>query len=93
MSDLESWNLIIGALMPPVVSVVLKAAWPAWVKSAVAVCTAVAVGLVSAAVAGDLTGLNLVSAILLAGVAMKAAYETWWKPTGISPWVETKILP
>ncbi len=90
MSDLEMWALIVGFALPPVLSVVLQSDWSARLKSVVAFLACALAGAGTAYLQGDLTGERFVEAGLVILVTAIATYKGFWRPTGVSPAIETK---
>lgn len=82
---------LLGTVMPVVVSIIIRSAWPSWAKAAVALGSSVAAGTASAWAAGDLAGLTWPAAVVVALTASQLAYRVWWKPTGIGRWIESHV--
>ena len=89
MSDnLVLANLLTGALMPLLVALVVQSKWHVIAKSAVAVASCAVAGVVTAVAAGDLTGQTFASGALIVLALCGTTYMTFWKTTGIAPWIE-----
>lgn len=93
MNDLLTAGGGIGAIMPVLVSVVVRSNWPGWVKGLVAVVASIVFGAISAATAGDLTGATLLQGFLIVMAASQLAYQLFWKTTGIGPDIERATQP
>lgn len=90
MTDLEMYALIVGFLLPPVLSVVQQSGWSDRLRAVVAFLACALAGAGTAYFQGDLTGRRFVSASLVVLVTALATYRNLWKPTGVSPAIETK---
>lgn len=88
MSNLEMWALIVGFLLPPVLSILIQTGWSAQVQSVVAFLAAALAGAGTAYFQGDLTGKRFVEAALVVLVTTIATYKGFWKPTKVSPTIE-----
>lgn len=85
MSNLETWNLLVGAAMPFLVGVIVQSGWPRGLRAALGVVTClVAGGLTVWIEKGSVvwTG-DLVGGMLVTAVTAGALLETFWRPTGI----------
>lgn len=90
MSEFEMYSLIVGFLLPPVLSVVVQSSWSDRLKAVVAFVACAVAGAGVAYFQGDLTGKRLVEAGLVVLVTALATYRNFWKSTGIAPAIETK---
>jgi hypothetical protein len=87
----DQWAAAAGFLLPALVAVVNRCEWKPWVKGFVALLASVAVGTVTALLAGQFTGQTWIQAVAIVFAASQAAYHTWWKGTEISTWIEKTI--
>lgn len=90
MSNFEMWSLIVGFALPPALSVIIQSGWSQRLQSVVAFLACAVAGAGVAYFQGDLTGRRFVEAGLVVLVAAIATYKGFWKPTGVSPGIETK---
>jgi|SRR5687768_10675018 len=91
MTDVEMWALLVGALLPPLISIIQQPRWPDWFRAVVTVVTCVVAAAVELWLVGNFElGDKLVHSILLTLVAAWAAYGRFWKPTGIAQTIEDK---
>ena len=90
MTDFEMWNLIVGFLLPPVLSVLQQTNWSDRLRAVIAFLACLLAGAGVAYFQGELTGKRFVTASLVVLVTAVATYRNFWKPTGISPGIETK---
>ena len=90
MSEFEMYSLIVGFLLPPVLSVIVQSSWSDRLKAVVAFLACAVAGAGVAYFQGDLTGKRLVEAGLVVLVTALATYRNFWRPTGISPAIESK---
>lgn len=90
MTNFQMWSLIVGFLLPPVLAVVMQSGWSDRLKAVVAFAACAVAGAGVAYFQGDLTGKRFVEAGLVVLVTAVATYRNFWRPTGISPAIETK---
>lgn len=90
MSNFQMWSLIVGFALPPVLSVIMQSGWSQRLQAIVAFAACAVAGAGVAYFQGDLTGERFVEAGLVVLVTAVATYRNFWKPTGISPAIETK---
>lgn len=89
MSNLQMWSIILGAITPPVVAFVQQPKWKGTlVRPLIMVGFAALDGIIVAWLQGSLTWNRFTDSALMAGVAIVAAYEGIWKPSGIAPQIE-----
>lgn len=93
MSNLEMWSLVVGFLLPPVLSIVQQPRWSETTQSVVAFLACALAGAGTAFFQGDLTGRRFAEAGLVILVAAIATYKGFWKPTKISPAIEALTSP
>lgn len=79
MTDAAMWAVIVGFLSPLALNVIVKATWPAWVKSLIAFVFSAVVGSITAVIAGAYEGLGIPSTILLTLVVAITSYQNFWK--------------
>lgn len=84
------WNLIVGFVLPPALSIVIQTTWSDRLKAIVAFVACAIAGAGVAYFQGELTGQRFVEAGLVVLVTAVATYRNFWKPTGISPAIETR---
>ncbi len=84
MSVAQMWALVIGMVLPPVVAFVQRDRFSSPVKVAIMLATAVVDGLGSAYFTGQFHGTTVVTAVLVAAVAIGTAYQSIWKPLGVT---------
>lgn len=90
MNDLTMWSLLVGTLLPLVVSVVQQPRWPDWLRALVTVAICIAVGAGTAFLEGNLTGRTWLSSALVVLVAALATYKGFWKQTGVTDKIESQ---
>ena len=90
MTEIEMWSLIVGFVLPPVLSVVQQSGWSDRLRAIVAFLACALAGAGVAYFQGDLTGRRFVEAGLVVLVTAVATYRNFWRPTGVSPAIETK---
>lgn len=89
MSNLEMWALIVGFALPPVLSLLMQSGWSEQLQALVAFAACAVAGAGTAYFQGDFTGRRFVEAGLVVLVTTIATYKGFWKPTKISPAIET----
>lgn len=93
MDDLTMWSLLVGFVSPPLISMVQQPAWSRRLRALVTLAFSTVVGGGTAYFNGAMTGKGLVSAILVVLVTALTTYKGLWKPSGVSPAVETATSP
>jgi hypothetical protein len=88
-ATLVVWGGVVGAILPPMLAIVIQPGWRAEVKGLVALVACCLVALAICWLAGDLTRREDVATTVLTvfGVA-QALYATYWRPSGIAPAIE-----
>jgi len=89
LSNLAMWSLIVGALTPPLLSVIQQPRYARF-RPVLMIGAAVIDGVVISWLQGNLDFSRFVNSALVAGVAIITAYHGIWKPSGISPAIEQK---
>ena len=89
LSNLAMWSLIVGALTPPLLSVVQQPRYARF-RPVLMIGAAVIDGVMVAWLQGNLDFSRFVNSALVAGVAIITAYHGIWKPSGVSPAIEKK---
>lgn len=90
MLDTALWSLLAGSALPPLVALVNRVAWPRPAKAAVAIASSVLVGVLTAWLAGDLSGASLAVGVLAVTTMALGTYQKMWKPSGIGDWLEMR---
>ena len=93
MSSVDQWALIVGGLLPLVLSIIMQRHWSDAARSFVAFLACIVAGLGTVYFAGTLNvdwnnSKTISSACLLVGVTAWTTYEHFYKQTGISPKIE-----
>lgn len=83
------WALAVGFFSPPVISIIQQSRWSARTQSLVAFGFYLVVAAVTAYVAGLFNTGDILRLALLIFLAAGTSYKTLWKPTGISPAIES----
>lgn len=83
------WLLVVGFLLPLVISVIQQQSWSDQLRALVAFAACVVAGAGTAYFQGDFTGKRVISGILIVAVTALTTYRNFWKPTNISPTIET----
>jgi FtsH-binding integral membrane protein len=90
VTDAAMYALLVGFLLPPVLSIVIQTSWSEKLKAAVAFAACLVAGAGTAYFAEDLTLRSFASAALIVLTTGMATYRNFWRPTGISPTIEEK---
>lgn len=85
-------SLIIGTLLPLLVSVVVRSKWSSWLKGLVVLATSIVAGLLSAWAQHKLTD-NWAANTLVILILAIGTYKLFWQPTGIGPAIEKATQP
>lgn len=93
LTDLDLWSALVGIAMPPVVAVAVSSRWQPWQRGVVAVVVCVVAGVGTTWIAGDLSGVTPVRAVLVAAMATFGSYRTFWHTTGITKKIEQATTP
>lgn len=88
MSNLEMWALVVGFLLPPLLSIIMQSGWSQQLQAVVAFVACAIAGAGTAYFQGDLTGRRFIEAGLVILVTTIATYKGFWKPTNVSPTIE-----
>jgi hypothetical protein len=94
-SNAQEWALVVGFLLPLVMSVINQPGWSGQVKSllAFAASALAGVGTLYFAQHSDKDVPTWISTALLILVTAQASYHGFHKPTGIAPTIEAKTSP
>jgi hypothetical protein len=89
MTNLEMWSLIVGFLLPPLLSVLMQKHWKPGFKAVVAFvgCLLAAVGTVLIQQDGW-DGQKWLESALAIFIAAITSYKGLWKPVGVAPAIE-----
>lgn len=85
----QFWALLVGVVVPLLVSVVNQPSFGPRTKHVAAVVVSALAGLATVGASGQLDTTDLVTTITLVYVASQTAYHQLWKRTGITDAVET----
>lgn len=87
------WALAVGFFSPPVISIIQQARWSARTQSLVAFAFYLVVAAATAWFSGLFTAGDYVRLALLVFLTGAASYTALWKPTGVSPAIESVTPP
>ena len=98
MTSAEQWALLVGFLMPLLLSVIQQPGWSKPVRAIVMFIVCIVGGLITVWVAtpGGLSGSSthgIIGVCLTVALAAVAFYEKFWKPTGVAPAIEAATSP
>lgn len=92
--DTVSWGLIFGVVTPLLTSLVQQPKWSSGLRAVVGALVSVLVGVGTCLANGDIhNGQTVLSTIAVVLVAAQATYSQLWKPTGVSPALESATSP
>lgn len=86
----QAWGLILGVIAPLLISVVQQPKFTGATRSVIAVAAAAVIGVLTVLSTGDFDPSNLLTTFAVTLVASHAAYESFYKPTGLADVVEFK---
>jgi FtsH-binding integral membrane protein len=92
-SNLELWTTIVGAVLPPLIAMVIQSHWEKPAQTAVMVVVCLVVGTVTSYLLGYYATTDIVGAVLRTAGAAIVAYNGFWKPSGIAPAIERATSP
>jgi hypothetical protein len=87
------WALAVGFFSPPVISIIQQSRWTERTQSLVAFAFYLVVAAVTAWVSGLFNLGDYVRLALLVFLTGAASYTALWKPTGVSPAIESVTPP
>lgn len=93
MGDAALWAIALGFIAPLAISLIQQQRFSPKVKSVIAFFFYVVTGAVTAFFAGAFSGLGIMTSILLVFVMGATSYKSLWKPTGVSPAIESASTP
>ena len=93
LTDADIWSLLVGAGMPPIVALLIRAQWQSWQKAVTAAAVSVVGGGVTAWLGGYLHGMTIVRCVLMVLLSTLGFYRIWWRPSGIAPAIEKATSP
>jgi hypothetical protein len=88
----DQWAAVVGFVLPVLVAIINREPWSPWLKAVIALLTSVAGGTVTALLAGQFTGTTWLQAIGVSFAASQVFYMAWWKKSGITDWIEQRVL-
>lgn len=83
MTDLAMWSLLLGAVLPPLVSLIKRNKWSDGLKSLFSVLIFVFAGVGTAYFSGNFNGRSVVSSFLVIAVTGYSLYQNFYKPVGV----------
>ena len=83
LSDLAMWSLLIGAILPVLVSVIKRSKWSKTTKALLALLIFTVAGTGTAYFNDQFNGRTIVSCILLVAVTAYTLFQNFYKPTGL----------
>jgi len=87
-TDAQLWAAALGYLLPLAIAIVAQPRWTGAVKGLLMLAVAILDGVGTAYFNGEFSGKSIVTCMLVAAVAIGAAYHLLWKPSGIAPGIE-----
>lgn len=85
MDNIAMWQGILGFAMPLLISVIVQTGWDDRAKSVCAFVCCVIGAVGTAALSGQLDGVDVVTGFLIVFTLAMASYKGFWKPLGIAP--------
>lgn len=83
------WALAVGFFSPPIISIIQQARWTPRTRSLVAFAFYLVVAAGTVFLSGALTGGDYIKVALVIFVLASVSYQHIWRPTGISPAIES----
>lgn len=88
-NNVGRYSFLIGTFLPVAISAVNRQKWTAQAKGVGAFAVSAIAAAGTSFFAGDLGTENLITSLLIILVMATLTYQTFWKPTGISPGIES----
>jgi hypothetical protein len=82
------WNLIVGFVMPILIALLQQPGLKNWIRATITAVVSIVAGFLTAYFNNQLDFQNIVSSVLVVGVAAITFYKGFWKPTGVAPAIE-----
>lgn len=91
-TGLQSWQLIVGFVLPLLIAVVVKSKYSPAVKSLIMLAASAVATAVTMYLQGDLSAdADYVESFLKVAALTIAYYQGIWKPTGVAPTIQHQI--
>lgn len=92
LSNADMYLVIVGFLMPLLISVLIKSTWPSWARGLFAFVACVVVAAIDIFfISRTFDPNDLVRSILIVFFLAIATYHFWWKPSQITTKVEENV--
>jgi ABC-type uncharacterized transport system permease subunit len=85
MSNTQTAALIVGTLMPFLITVVKQAGLPRWGNLLISVAACTGAGVLTAWAAGTFKTADVLSAVMVVFVAAQAVYAAYWRNVDLEP--------
>jgi cell division protein FtsL len=95
MGKVEAAALIVGILMPLLVSVLKQAGLPRQVNLLIALAACAGAGVLTAYATGQLTGQAIIVSVAIIFSAAQVAYQAYWRDSKLVEWIDgkTTVVP
>ncbi len=91
-NDTLMWATLVGFLLPNAVALVNRPQFSPTVKAIITLIVCLIAGGGTAYLNGAFTDRGVISSVLVVGIMTLLTYQTIWKPSGIAPAIERKVL-
>lgn len=91
-NDTLMWATLVGFLLPNAVAIVNRPRFSPAVKAVITLVVCLIAGGGTAYLNGAFTDRGIISSVLVVGIMTLVTYQTLWKPSGIAPAIERKVL-
>lgn len=92
--DINGFDLAMAAVvLPPLIALINRRAWPAQLKGIVALAVCAAYTLLVLWLRGPVDWANWRDLLLVVAAGAFAAYRLWWQPSQIAPAIENATSP
>ena len=88
-SAIDQWTLVLGFLMPLLVSVIVQRHWPRGLKAVVAALTCLTAAVIQLALKNELELSNLGTSVLSILALSITFFKGFWGPIGITGLIES----
>jgi len=90
---IDMFQTVVGVVLPTIIAVVVKSHYTSRVKALISVACVIVVSFLHLFFMGEFSFGDLSGSILKIGYISVTMYFGFFKPVGITDWIETKVNP
>jgi len=87
-SSLQLWDLVVGFIVPPLLSIVMQSHWDVRAQACIAFAVSILLGAVTTYLNGSVNIQDWVGSALIIAVTAMNMYNHFWKNTGVTQSIE-----